>query len=96
MHSIVVPCLCEEPLLTADQVQEAAHSAPPHTHTHTHKAHFCFSLVQVIEEIEGIMQDCSDWEAEQRLPRPAVSPGARRAPRGPGFDTGECDTSWML
>ncbi|KAM4580289.1 fasciculation and elongation protein zeta-2 isoform 3-T4 [Odontesthes bonariensis] len=60
MHSIIVPCLAEEPLVTAEQV---------------------------IEEIEEMMQDSSDMEAERNPPQSDLSTLSLDVQRcSPGFE----------
>lgn len=54
------------------------------------RPHLGFSLLQVIEEIEEIMQDSSDVEVEHRASRPGVSTMSA-APGGPGFEKGELE-----
>ncbi|CAG6015793.1 unnamed protein product [Menidia menidia] len=62
MHSIIVPCLAAEPLVTAEQV---------------------------IEEIEEMMQDPSDTEAERRPSRSDL-PVLDVQRSSPGFQESEC------
>ncbi|XP_068999247.1 fasciculation and elongation protein zeta-2 isoform X3 [Embiotoca jacksoni] len=62
MHSIIVSCLAEEPLFTAEQV---------------------------IEEIEEMMQDSPDTEAEHNPSRSdlsTLSPDVRRSNSSPGYE----------
>lgn len=102
MHSIIVSCLGEEPLLTAEQVT----STQPEDETWSQRDEalprlrppLCFSFVQVIEEIEEIMQDSSDVEVEHRPSRSGLHTlcaDIRRAAGSPGFEKGECDRSSM-
>lgn len=51
--------------------------------------------MQVIEELEELMQDSSDVEVEHRPSRSGVST-IRRAASGPGFEKGECESSWTV
>lgn len=90
MHSIIVSCLSEEPLLTAEQVRDSRSQRDEAFPTLTPR--LAFSLVQVIEEIEEIMQDSSDVEVEQPASRSGVSAMSgdiQRAAGGPGFEQGE-------
>ncbi|XP_041843590.1 fasciculation and elongation protein zeta-2 isoform X1 [Melanotaenia boesemani] len=70
MHSIIVPCLAEEPLVTAEQV---------------------------IEEIEEMMQDSSDVEAD---PNPSQSDLSMFSldihQTSPGFEESECQVQHIM
>lgn len=93
MHSIIVSCLSEEPLLTAEQV-EGSRCQRGETVPSAHASSRFLSLVQVIQEIEEIMQDSSDVEVEQRASCPGVSTTSADVRRAAGgSEQGECDSS---
>lgn len=88
MHAIVVSCLAEEPLLTAEQVRSTqAGEAPAERRTWTSSVF----LLQVIEEIEEIMQDSAGVEADHPPGSglSAVSAEVRRATSSPSFEKSE-------
>lgn len=88
MHSIIVPCVEEEPLVTAEQVQVDGVGVTGSAGRLVTRR--CFS-VQVIEEIEEMMQDSPDADAQHRPSRSDLSTLSLDVQlSSPGFEDSEC------